>query len=291
MAKTKIYNKDGTKGKEIEIPNLFNEKVREDIISKVLDAKRRQHPYGPSPLAGKQHSASGKLRHRKSVFKSIIGRGSSRVPRKILLNRGAQFHWEAAAVPHARGGRRAHPPKPVSRMNFSRVNKKENQKAMISAISATSSPEEISKKYSSINKDDLKNINFPIIVSSEISSLKTKDMNETISKILSNGEKEINLTEIALRKKKPRSGKGKYRGRKSKKSAGLLLVKGENEEIKNQSIEIINAKELGIKDLAKGGPGRLTVYTEKAIKELSEKMDGKKKESEKSGGNEKWVRN
>ena len=78
------------------------------------------------------------------------------------------------------------------------------------------------------------------------------------------------LFEVALRKKTIRSGKGKLRGRKYKKNAGLLLVIGEREKLKTKQIEIVNVKKLGINSLAKGGMGRLVIYTENAIKDLGE---------------------
>ena len=37
-------------------------------------------------------------------------------------------------------------------------------------------------------------------------------------------------------------------------------------------IDVVNIKSLGVTDLAKGGVGRLTVYTEQAIKDLGEKL-------------------
>jgi large subunit ribosomal protein L4e len=84
-----------------------------------------------------------------------------------------------------------------------------------------------------------------------------------LKKIL--GEK---LFDIAISKKSVRNGKGKMRGRKYKKTAGLLLVTGENESIKTKSVETKNVQNLSVTDLAKGSPGRLVLYTEAAIKFL-----------------------
>ena len=76
------------------------------------------------------------------------------------------------------------------------------------------------------------------------------------------------MFEVALREKKIRSGKGKSRGRKYKSNAGLLFVIGEKEKLRTGLIEVKNTKNLNITDLARGGLGRLTVYTEDAIKEI-----------------------
>jgi len=78
------------------------------------------------------------------------------------------------------------------------------------------------------------------------------------------------LFEIAQKSKNVRAGKGKMRGRKYKKSAGILIVIGENEKLKTKSFDVVNVKTLGVNDLAKGGLGRLVIYSEEAIKFLGE---------------------
>ena len=88
-----------------------------------------------------------------------------------------------------------------------------------------------------------------------------------MKKILGN-----DLYEIAVKKKSVRAGKGKLRGRKYKKTAGVLLVVGEKENLKTKLIDVVNVKTLGINDLAKGGLGRLVIYTEDSIKFLGEKL-------------------
>ena len=52
--KTKILTIDGKAGKEIELPKEFGGIVREDIVSKVLESKKRKQPFAPSPVAGDQ---------------------------------------------------------------------------------------------------------------------------------------------------------------------------------------------------------------------------------------------
>ena len=266
--KALVYDNTGKKTGEMTLPIFFSEPVREDLISKALEVKRTQAPYGNSPMAGRQHSASGKLKHRKSVWKSVCGRGISRVPRKIMLSRGGQFHWEGAMSPNTRGGRRAHPPKAISKMNNQKMNKKELRKALMSAIAATSDSEEIKKKYSSLQNSEVKS---PVIIKSDISKMKAKQLLEVIQKIF--GEE---MYEVCIKNKRIRSGRGKLRGRKYKKNAGILFVVGHEENVKNKRIEIVSAKNLSIEHLASGGQGRITVYTETGIKELEERIKGNK---------------
>ncbi len=265
--KAKILDLTGKEKSSIEMPKEFEAAIREDIVAKVLEAKKRQQPYAPSPVAGKQHSAKGKIVHRRHVWRSGYGRGASRVPRKIFSQRGSQFNWEAAEVPFARGGMRAHPPKVVHFMKMLKVNKKELKIAFTSALSATANEKYVFNKYSSVQDNKLK---VPFIVAG-IEKAKAKDLLSGLNKILGN-----ELYNVAIKKKAVRPGKGKMRGRKYKSTAGMLLVVGDKEKIKTKSFEVKQVKELGTTDLAKGGLGRLTVYTEDAIKDLKTRLESKK---------------
>ena len=204
--KTQVLDIQGQVKKTIELPKFFESEIREDIVVKVLEAKKRQQPYSPSPVAGKQHSAKGKIVHRRHVWRSGYGRGMSRVPRKIFSQKGTKFNWEAAEVPQARGGMRTHPPKILHFLKKLKINKKENQIAFESALSATANKKFIEKKYEGINNLSKE---IPFVVESEILNLKTKPFFESLKKIL--GEE---LFSVVVIKKAIRSGKGKLRGRK-----------------------------------------------------------------------------
>ena len=193
----------------------------------------------------------------------------SRIPRKIFSRKGSQFNWEGAEVSNTRGGRRAHPPKAISMINVLKINKKELELALISAISATADKKLITKKYDRIDGKELENV--PLVSESKLTTLKAKQLIESLKKIL--GEK---LFEVAIKKKKIRSGRGKLRGRKYKSNAGLLIVIGKNEKLKTNAFDVASTKTLSVIDLAKGGAGRLTIYTEEAIKDLNERFGGKK---------------
>jgi len=266
--KANVLDVNGRKLKEIDLPKCFSHPVRKDLIAKVLEVKKTKQPYGPSPIAGKQHAAKGKIVHRRHVWKSGYGRGNSRVPRKIFSRRGTQFNWEAAEVPFARGGMRAHPPKPVSMINIKKINKKEINFALCSALSATADKKEIKKKYTSLKDEKIENL--PLVVEGKLISLKTKDFLISLKKILGK-----ELFSLALKKRKIRSGRGKMRGRKYKTNAGLLIVTGKKEETKSNITDNVNIGKLSILDLTNGKPGRLTLYTEQAIKDLGEKFKGK----------------
>jgi len=247
---------------------IFESPIREDIVAKVLETKKKQQPYSPSPVGGKQHSAKGLIVHARHVWRSGYGRGQSRVPRKIFSRRGSQFNWQAAEVPNAKGGMRAHPPKITQFVRGLKINKKELEIAFASSIAATGSEKYILKKYSTLEKLDKK---APFIVSSEVTKLKIKQMLAELKTLLGN------LYGVSIKEKSIRAGKGKLRGRKHKSNAGMIFVVGENERLKTGLFDVKKANELSVMDLANGGLGRAAVYTENAVKELEEKIGGKKK--------------
>jgi large subunit ribosomal protein L4e len=277
--KTKIFDINGKEKSSIELPNFFSEKIREDILSKVLETKKTKQPYAPSLVGGKQHSASGIAKHTRNVWKTQYGKGLARVSRKIMSRRGTQFNWVGAETAQTRGGRRAHPPRVISMINSKKINKRELEIALISALSATANEKKVSEKYSRLEGKKIENL--PFIVEEKFLKLKTKELLSSLKKILGD------LYEVAIRKKKIRSGKGKSRGRKYKSNAGILLVTGNREKFSTNAFEVKDAKNVSVMDLAKGGAGRLTVYTEQAISDLAKRVTSSSKSQTKDLGERK----
>jgi large subunit ribosomal protein L4e len=261
MGKIQVLDINGKKTKEITT-NLFEEPIREDIIRKVVEAERIKHPNSPKYRAGMDISASGNLSKRRHVWKSDRGKGLARLPRKIFSRRGTQFNWEAAIVPSARGGRRAHPPH--GNVNLNKVNKRELKMALMSSLNYVTSSDELKKKYSSLSEKEI-NVKFPLVVEDKVLSLKSKEFLSSLKKILGN------LDNVAIQKKTIRAGIGKLRGRKNKKNAGLLLIIGNKEEFKVKGIEVLRVKGLTVSDLASNG-ARLCMFSENAIKDLERIM-------------------
>lgn len=263
--KAQILDTEGKKTKEIST-ELFSEPIREDLIFKIIEAEKIKQPYRNKLYAGMNRSASGNVPHKRHSWGSDRGKGMSRIPKKTMWRRGTQFNWIGAIVPSTRGGRRAHPPKGI--YSEKKINKKEYVKALLSALSYASSVEEIKKKYASL-KDKKIDIKLPLVVDDKILTLKTKDFLNSLKNIL--GE----LYSVAIQKKNKRAGIGKLRGRRNKKNAGVLIVIAKEEKANISSVEAIYANELSITDLAING-ARLTIFTEKAIKELEKRLIGGK---------------
>ena len=265
--KVQILNTEGKKVREKDT-SLFEEPIREDIIFKVVEAEKIRQPYSNKFRAGMDRSASGNVRHRRHVWKSDRGRGLARIPKKAFWRRGTQFSWEGAIVPFTRGGRRAHPPK--GSVNLAKINKKEMKKALLSALTYVTNTNKLVEKYDSLKGKKI-NTNLPFIIEGKIFELNSKHFLESLKKIL--GE----FHDVAIQKKTIRPGKGKVRGRKYKKNAGLLFVVGKDENKKIKGIEIVKVHKLNVSDLASGG-ARLTLFSEKAIDELETLTTFKKRD-------------
>jgi len=258
--KAKILSQNGESKKEIEMPSCFSGKIRKDICQKYFEAVKAIQPYGSFPEAGKHHSASGLIRKSRRLWKNSYGHGMSRVPRKILWRRGKQFYWVGAETSGTRGGRQSHPPRAIQFQKEVKLNKKEKRIAIVSALTATMLSEMIKKRYSSIKTEK---INAPFVFEDSVLKLKSKDFFKLLEKIFGD------LYGLALQQKKQRAGKGKARGRRYKKNAGLLFVIGNKETFGMKGIEVKKVSELGINDIYP--LGRLTVYSEEAIKEIGAK--------------------
>ncbi|MEM3112826.1 MAG: 50S ribosomal protein L4 [Candidatus Pacearchaeota archaeon] len=262
--KSQVLSIDGAKLREIELPKLFSEEIREDIVKKVFETEKTLQPYGLFFKAGRQHSASGIVVHRRHKWKSAYGRGISRIPRKVHWRRGSQFYWVGAEVSGTRGGRKAHGPKP-NPIKIKKINKKEYLLALRSALASSINKEKIKERYARLSNFKINNFpSLPIIIESKILELKSKDFNNSMEKILGD------LGHILKRNKKIRAGKGKLRNRRYKKSAGVLLILGKNENIKIKSVDSKKVNELLVKDLYP--LGRVVIFTENAIKELKERL-------------------
>ena len=259
--KSTIITIDGGSGSKIDLPGVFSEPLRPDLIRKGFSSEmaNKRTPYGPSKKGGMRHAVStwGK------------GRGVSRVQR---LTGGRN----AAESPNNVGGRRAHPP--VVEKNWGeKINKKEYRKAIRSALAATAQVEVVRKRGHKFDDD----VKLPLVIESGFETLhKTiDDTHEDISytKKVKETIETLGLGDDVVRAKDGRhirAGRGKMRGRRYKSPRSILVVlsefNGMEKAIKNLAgVEVTTPEKLTLEKLAPGGdPGRLTIYTEQAIKKL-----------------------
>ena len=164
MAKVNVYSLKGDITEEIELPEIFEETYRPDVIKRAVISIQtaRIQPWGANPMAGKRTTA-------KSMGS---GRGAAMVPR---INGSSK----AAFVPQAIGGRKAHPPR-VNTIYHEKINRKERILAIRSAIAATADKDLVSQRGHQISELD----QIPFVVDDELETIKTTKETREIFKDL-----------------------------------------------------------------------------------------------------------
>ncbi len=253
-----VYSLDGKVKGKIKLPAVFTTEYRPDIIKRavIVQQSHRLQPYGSDWYAGKRTSAES----------WGPGHGVSRVPRM----KGSRYPaaGRAAFVPMAVGGRRAHPPK-VEKRIYEKINRKERLKAIASAIAATANKELVIARGHRVPED----IELPVVVENAFEELsKVKDVKEVFASL-----KLLDDVERAS-KRKVRAGVGKRRGRRYKNRKSVLVVVGDDKGVVKAArnlpgVDVVLARNLSTEDLAPGThAGRLTLYTENALKVLEERF-------------------
>lgn len=257
-----IENKETGK---VDLPLQFNEELRTDLIKLAVLAIQgnRRQGYGNLDTAGKRQSAE--VSRRRRDYRGSYGQGISRVPRKIMSRSGRRFNWVGAVAPGTKGGRRAHPPKIEKNWSKS-MNIKERRKAIRSAMAANMDKKLVLARGHQAPE------NYPFIIDNQIENFKkTKEVIDFLNKI--GLEQEL----ITRSVRSIRAGKGKLRGRKYKGKISALIVVSKKCPLQTAAsnilgIAITEARNLNAEKLAPAGvPGRLTLWTQDAIKQVKEK--------------------
>jgi large subunit ribosomal protein L4e len=262
--KTNIFNLEGKIVGEIELPKVFEEPIREDLIQRAVLAiwAARRQPYGTDILAGKRTSAHYHGARRTERW-TMMNREMARLPR-LHGKIPPQLMWRVRFVPQAKGGRTAYPPK-VEKIWEVKINKKEKRKAIRSAIAATACKDYVLARGHKVEKIE----KLPIVVEDDIQKIsKTKQLVEFLEKIGLGDE----LKRIKVRK--IRAGKGKTRGRKYKVKKGPLIIVAKDEGISKAAknlpgVDVCLAKNLNTELLAPGTvSGRLAIFSKSALELL-----------------------
>ncbi len=263
--KLDIRNNANLKSGSCDLPVQFSESYHPNLIKRavhVLWSTARQ-VYGADPQAGKRHSS--KLSKRRRKYRGCYGFGISRVNRKIHSRRGTRFHWVGAFSPQTVGGRRSHAPK-AEKIWAKKINKKENRKAIRSAMAATVDKVLVSSRGHKVPEQ------YPFILSSDFESLKTTK--EVIAAL-----KGLGFTDELARSsiKKVRAGKGKMRGRKYKTKKGVLIVVSQEAPLIKAAqnipgVDVVAVHAINTELLAPGAlAGRATLWSKAALTQLTEK--------------------
>ena len=261
MAKTvNVYDTEGKPVGEFQLPDYFENPVRSDLIRRAVVALQSHafQPQGRDPMAGKRTTAE-----------SIgVGHAMSRVPR-VKGDRYPRGNI-AAFAPSTVKGRLNFPPTPNKRVG-KKINRKELRLAMFSALAATSSKELIKARGHRIPADR----EFPIVVSDDVERIaKTSEAEKVL--------KNLGVWDDVQRasKRKGRAGRGSVRGRPLKRRVSALIVvekrQGAERAFRNLTgVSVVDSASLNVNHLAPGThPGRLTIWTQSALKRMNERIGG-----------------
>ena len=243
-----IYDLDGNAGDEVDLPEVFETTVRPDLIATAVRAAQanRKQDYGSDDYAG--------LRTPAESFGS--GRGMAHVPRE---------GGKARRVPQAVGGRSAHPPKEEKDRSLA-INDKERKFATRSAIAATADAELVAERGHEFDDD----LELPLVVSDAFEDLqKTQAVVDTLESL------GVHADIDRADETKIKAGQGSARGRKYRRPSSILFVTSEEPSRAARNLagaDVTTAREVNAEDLAPGtAPGRLTIWTESALAEVSER--------------------
>ncbi len=265
--KVNVYSLDGKVVGQLELPPLFAELVRPDLIARAVLAEesRLYQPKGSYRWAGMETSAD--YVGRKEVYKSLKNRGQARLPREFF---GGGIPGRVRRIPSAVGGRRAHPPKPEKKIE-ERINKKEWQKALRSALAATARIELVKGRGHRVGE-----LTLPVVVVDELEGIeKVKDL-YALLKTLSPEE----LERVDEGRKRITGVARKRKGRAYRIPKAFLIVVSDDAPILKADnipgVDVVPVSQLQVRHLAPGThAGRLTLFSQKALKALSERMGGK----------------
>src|ERR671922_431872 len=169
MAKAKVVAIGGSDAGEVELPEIFETPYRPEVIHKVY-VNLLSHTYqrqGRYPAAGEIVSAESRN----------TGLGIARLAR--ARGEGFQRAGQAAGVAGVRHGRVAHPPESWKNI-YKKINYKEKQLGLCSAIAATARKELVQQRGHKMSDD----IKLPLVISDDIESiLKTKDLKNALVRL------------------------------------------------------------------------------------------------------------
>jgi large subunit ribosomal protein L4e len=253
--KAMVFDENGSQVGEVELPPVFQVPVRGDLIRRAFLAAftSRLQPKGRDPLAGKRTTA----------YSWGVGRGLARVPRNP--NGRARF------VVSARGGHAAFPPTP-DRVLEERINRKENALALASALAATSIVDLVKRRGHVFDAKSL-----PVVLADSVEEAvdSTKKARELLVKLGLWSDVERSREGIGIR-----AGKGKMRGRRYVEPKSILFVVSSTDKpvakaVRNlPGVDVATPNTLSVLHLAPGGvPGRLAVFTKKALEEIGRKFE------------------
>jgi large subunit ribosomal protein L4e len=243
----KVIGVDGKDTGDVQLPDVFNNPVRLDVISRAVIAQQSRsfQPQGRNRMAGKRTTAES----------FGVGRALSRVPRIS----DPPLSGEGAFAPGTVGGRLAFPPTSLKKL-IKQINRKERRLALRSAIAFTASKEAVKERGHRFDDD----LDFPLVVSDELEKYSRASEAKALMVTLGVWD-DIERVQDTV----------KIRNHKKKHRIGPLVVVSDSRMAGKAfgnlaGVDVVAVKDLSVEALAPGTrPGRLTIWTESAVKELA----------------------
>jgi large subunit ribosomal protein L4e len=253
---TKILSLEGQEGDSLDLPSVFDTRVREDVINRVFVALASHHkqPQGRDPLAGERTTAES--------GHPPTGRGIARIPRV----KGERYSKSgmAGAVASTVHGRLPHPPR-SEKVIRKEINSKERSLATASAIAATADQSLVE------SRGHIFSSKVPIVVSSDLESIsKSRDLKKFLTAV----GVDQDIVRAGNRKKKVTSALA----RRKRNGVGPLIVVSKDSKLRDASrifpgLSVAISSNLSVLDLAPGSiPGRLTIWTKDALNNISKNV-------------------
>jgi large subunit ribosomal protein L4e len=245
-----ILDVEGKSAGDIHLPDVFQTSIRLDVIRKAAIAQQSHsfQPQGRNLMAGKRTTAES----------FGVGRGISRVPR---IGGHGPLSGSAAFAPGTVSGRMAFPPV-TSKKLVKEINQKERRLALKAAIAATASDNIVRKRGHKFDEDRT----LPLVVSNELENIsKSSDAKRFLTS--------IGVWDDVLRVRRSKRVKAGSRVH----AVGPLVVVGEDKNARKalrnfEGLDVVRASDLSVEALAPGThPGRLTIWSESAIKTIAER--------------------
>ena len=262
--KAKVFGIDGKETTSIELPKVFETEYKPRVIKRAVQSIQtaRLQAKGADPRAGLKTTAVYIGMRGKPTPMRTINTDKARLPR--TKNRRYLLYGQVRRVTQAVGGRTPHAPK-AWKVIFEKINKKEKQLGLKSAIAASTMKDLVETRF-------VFDAELPIIVEDKFEATnKTQKVVDILTKL--GVGKDLENAKGKIRR---RSGRGKIRGRTRKIKKSVLIVTGENSPVLKASrnlpgVEAVTANSLNAELLAPGTEaGRLVVWTTGAINALDE---------------------